>query len=51
MSDELLAPIKGSEHREVGGVAVDVVPVGNCRVKREVYPVVFRWSKNMKPPM
>ncbi|ABF41481.1 hypothetical protein Acid345_2480 [Candidatus Koribacter versatilis Ellin345] len=49
MSESLLAPIKGAEHREVGGVAVDVVPVGNCRIKREIYPVGFRWSKNMKP--
>ena len=49
MSNNLLAPIKNAERRVVGGVEVDVVPVGNCRVKREVYPVGFRWSKNMKP--
>ena len=45
----LLAPLKGSDHREVGGVQVDVVRTGNSRVKRLVYPVGFRWSKNMKP--
>ncbi len=49
MSDTLLAPIKGAEHVEVAGVAIDQVEVGKCRVKRVVYPVGFRWSKNMKP--
>lgn len=48
-NEVLLAPMKGADHREVGGVQLDVVPVGNCRVKREIYPVGFRWSKNMKP--
>ena len=48
-TDILLAPIKGAEHREVGGVQLDVVAAGNSRVKRLVYPVGFRWSKDMKP--
>jgi len=48
-TDTLLAPIKGAEHREVGGVQLDVVAAGNSRVKRLVYPVGFRWSKDMKP--
>jgi hypothetical protein len=48
-SDPLQAPIKGAEHREVGGVQLDVVAAGNCRVKRLIYPVGFRWSKHMKP--
>lgn len=47
--DYLLAPLKGADRREVGGVQVDVVRTGNSRVKRIVYPVGFRWSKNMKP--
>lgn len=47
--DTLLAPIKGAEHRDVNGVQIDVVPAGNCRVKRVVYPEGFRWSKHMKP--
>lgn len=50
-SDPLLAPIKGAEHRAVAGVDVDVVPVGSGRVKRIVYPVGYRWSKDMKPVM
>jgi hypothetical protein len=40
--------MKGATRREVGGVQVDVVPTGNARVKRIVYPVGFRWSKNLK---
>jgi hypothetical protein len=48
-TDPLHAPITGAEHREVGGVQLDVVPAGNSRVKRLIYPVGFRWSKDMKP--
>jgi len=48
-NDVLLAPMPGADHREVGGVRLDIVVVGNSRVKRVVYPVGFRWSKNMKP--
>ena len=44
----LLGPLKGATRREVGGVQVDVVPTGNARVKRFVYPQGFRWSKNLK---
>jgi hypothetical protein len=47
-TSSLLGPMKGATHREVGGVHIDVVPTGNARVKRIVYPVGFRWSKNLK---
>jgi hypothetical protein len=48
-ADPLLATIKGSaERREVGGVRLDVARAGAARVKRMVYPVGFRWSKDMK---
>jgi hypothetical protein len=49
MSETLLAPMQGADHREVGGVQMDTVAVGSSRVKRVIYPVGFRWSKNMKP--
>lgn len=49
MSETLLAPMQGADHREVGGVQMDTVTVGSSRVKRVIYPVGFRWSKNMKP--
>ena len=46
--DTLLSPIKGAEHREVGGVHLDVVRAGAARVKRVVYPPGFHWSKDLK---
>jgi len=48
-ADPLLAPIAGADHRVVGGVAIDVLPAGNGRIKRVVYPAGFRWSVHMKP--
>lgn len=48
-NDAILAPIAGAEHKEIGGVQLDVVPaVGGARVKRLVYPAGFRWSTHMK---
>jgi hypothetical protein len=47
--DTLVAAVKGAEHRNVGGVGLDVGRAGGARVKRMVYPVGFRWSVDMKP--
>jgi len=47
--DQLLAPLKDADRREMGGVIIDTVRTGNSRVKRIVYPTGFRWSKNLKP--
>ena len=47
--DPLLAPIPDADHHEVGGLSVDVVKVGNGRMKRVVYPPGWRWSTHMKP--
>lgn len=49
MADQLLAPMKGAERIEVGGLSMDIVPAGQARVKRVIYPVGFRWSTHMKP--
>ena len=49
VANPLLGPMKGTEHREVGGVQLDIARAGDARVKREIYPPGFRWSKNMKP--
>jgi hypothetical protein len=46
--DPLLAPLKGANRREIGGVRLEVAEAGNGRVKRMVYPPGFRWSTNMK---
>ena len=45
----LLAPMKGTQRREVGGVQLDIAPAGAARVKRLIYPPGYRWSKHMKP--
>jgi hypothetical protein len=47
-SDPLLAPIKADEHRDVGGVQVDISKAGNVRVKRMIYPPGFNWDANLK---
>ena len=48
-TNTLLSPMKDAEHREIGGVQLDTVRTGKARVKRAIYPVGFRWSKNIKP--
>lgn len=48
VTDPLLAPIAGSEPREVGGVQIDVGKAGESRVKRLIYQPGFRWSRDMK---
>ena len=48
-NDRLSTPLRDSESRMIGGVQIDVVRAGACRVKRIIYPPGFRWSKNMKP--
>jgi hypothetical protein len=47
--DDLFAPIEAAEHHEVGGLSVDVVRVGNGRLKRVVYPPGWRWATHMQP--
>jgi len=42
-TDVLLAPMKGAEHREIGGLQLDLARAGRSRVKRVVYPPGFRW--------
>jgi hypothetical protein len=47
--DPLLAAVKGAERRNIGHVQLEVGRAGAARVKRMIYPVGFRWSKDMKP--
>src|SRR5215831_13128614 len=47
--DPLLAPIQDAEHREVGGVKVDVSRCGSVRVKRMIYPPGFNWAEHLSP--
>ena len=48
-ANPLLAPMKGIERRDIGGVRLEVARAGDARVKRMVYPAGFRWSVEMKP--
>ncbi len=48
-TDPLFAPIPGADHRDIGGIELDIVPTGTARVKRMIYPPGFRWSTQMKP--
>jgi hypothetical protein len=48
-TDPLLAPVKCDEHREIGGVQVDVLRSGAARVKRMIYPPGFSWAKHLRP--
>ncbi len=39
----------GAEHSDFAGIGVDVVTVGNARVKRLIYRPGTRWSTDVKP--
>jgi hypothetical protein len=39
----------GARHETFAGIEVDVADVGTARVKRLVYPVGLRWSRDVKP--
>jgi hypothetical protein len=47
--DPLHAPVRGAQHHEVAGVQIEVAPAGDGRIKRVIYPVGFRWSRDMQP--
>src|ERR1035437_10588299 len=47
--DSLTAPMEGADHGVIGGVQLDVSRAGDCRIKRVIYPLGFRWSRDMKP--
>jgi hypothetical protein len=47
--ERALAPVRGADRREVGGVRLEIGRAGAGRVKRLVYPAGFRWSTHMKP--
>ncbi len=49
MAESLVAPMQNTDHREVGGVHLDIGKAAGCRIKRVIYPAGFRWSIHMKP--
>ena len=47
-ADPLLAPMKADEHRDNGGVLVDIARIGNVRVKRMIYAPGFNFAAHLK---
>jgi len=45
----LLAAMRGAEHQTFGPVEIDVVTVGDARIKRVIYPPGLRWSVDLRP--
>ena len=48
-SDPLLAPMQADQHKEIGGVLIDILQAGAARVKRMIYPPGFNWAVHLKP--
>ena len=48
-SNSGVSPVNGAERRDVNGVRIEMTRAGEGRIRRVVYPVGFRWSKDMKP--
>jgi hypothetical protein len=45
----LVAPMAGTERRDISGVRVDIGRAGQGRIRRLIYPPGFRWSTHVKP--
>src|SRR5207244_741432 len=45
----LLAPMPDAQHQSFGPVAIDIVRVGDARIKRSIYPAGLRWSVDLQP--
>ena len=48
---DVLPPVNGAERRDINGVRIEITRAGDGRIRRVIYPVGFRWSKNMKPTL
>jgi hypothetical protein len=47
----LFAHMDADEHKEIGGVQVDVFHSGAARVKRMIYPAGFSWATHLSDAM
>ncbi len=47
LTDPLLGPMEADEHRDVGGVQVDIARTGNVRVKRMIYQPGFNFAAHL----
>jgi hypothetical protein len=45
----MFASVPGAEHQTFGGIEIDIVRVGDARIKRSIYPVGLRWSTDLRP--
>jgi hypothetical protein len=45
----LFAAMPDAEHQRFGPVEIDVVRVGEARIKRSMYPAGLRWSVDLQP--
>ena len=45
----LFAAVPGAEHQTFGPVEIDIVRVGDARIKRSIYPAGLRWSVDLRP--
>jgi hypothetical protein len=41
--------IEGAEHQSFGPVEIDIVRVGDARIRRSIYPAGVRWSADLQP--
>ena len=46
---QLFAAMREAEHQTFGPVEIDVVSVGDARIKRAIYPAGLRWSVDLRP--
>ena len=44
----IFAPVPGAEHQTFGPVEIDIVRVGDARIKRSIYPAGLRWSTDLR---
>ena len=47
MAEQEIAPVNGAERRDVNGVRIEMTRAGEGRIRRVIYPAVFRWSRDM----
>jgi len=49
LNSPLFAAMVGAEHQTFGPIELDIVRVGEARVKRMIYPPGLRWSVDLQP--
>ena len=48
-SSALFAAVPGAEHTTFGPIELDIVRVGDARIKRIIYPAGTRWAADLGP--